>query len=78
MVAARKPFVTVQFTPETRDALRKVSLELSLALGRRVSMPDAFSILNAVAQNHPEEITEAARRLLIMPTASESRKDHDQ
>lgn len=70
-MAARKAFVTVQFTPEAREVLRKASLRLSLEFDRRVSMPDAFLILNAVAQQHPEEIAEAARRVLALSSEAE-------
>lgn len=62
MAATR--FVSVNLTPAARDLLRLASVHISVEVGRKVSMADALLILNAVAQRHPEEIREEARRLL--------------
>lgn len=61
---ANPRFVSVNLTPAARDALRLLTARLTVDLNRRVSMGDAVMTLHAVAQQHPEEITEAARRLL--------------
>jgi hypothetical protein len=60
-MAATK-FVSVNLTPQARDALRVEALRISLEAGRKVSMADALLILAAVARNHPEEVTTEARR----------------
>lgn len=63
-MAGQKTFVSVNLTPEARDRLRVASLKISLALERKVSMADALLILNEVAQQHQDEITATALRLL--------------
>lgn len=60
---ANPRFVSVNLTPAARDALRLLTAQLTVDLGRRVSMGDAVMVLHAVAMQHPKEITEAARRL---------------
>ncbi|MFE0778797.1 hypothetical protein [Streptomyces sp. NPDC058861] len=55
-------FVAVNVTPEARDILRLMAVNVSAAAGRRVSMSDALAVIDAVAKRHPEEITEEARR----------------
>ena len=60
---ANPKFVSVNLTPAARDALRLLTAQLTVELGRRVSMGDAVSILHTVAQKHPKEIRSEARRL---------------
>lgn len=61
---ANPRFVSVNLTPAARDALRLLTARLTVDLNRRVSMGDAVLVLHAVAEQHPEEMKEAARRLL--------------
>lgn len=62
-MAATK-FVAVNVTPEARDVLRLMAVNVSAAVGRRVSMSDALAVVDDITKQHPEQLTETARRLL--------------
>lgn len=48
-------FVSINITPDTRDALRAATLELTAPAGRRVSMSDVLAAALRVAQQHEQE-----------------------
>jgi hypothetical protein len=52
-------YVSVSLTPEARDALRALTLELVGPLRRRVSMSEVLLASLAVAQEHQPELLTA-------------------
>lgn len=67
---ATTKFVAVNVTPAARDLLRRMAVDVSSAVGRRVSMSDALRVIDAVAKAHPDEIRELAASILA-PTEEE-------
>lgn len=61
---ANPRFVSVNLTPAARDALRLLTAQITVDLGRRISMGDAVTVLSNIAKRHQEEITEEARRVM--------------
>jgi hypothetical protein len=52
-------YVTVQVTPDAREALRRWQLQLAAAAGRRLSLGDALRAACTVAEAHTAEAVEA-------------------
>ncbi len=61
---ATTKFVAVNVTPEARDILRLLAVQVSAQVGRRVSMSDALIVANAIAGAHTDEIAARAAELL--------------
>lgn len=57
----KTPFVTVQLTVPTRDAVRLASLELAALVGRRLSMSDVIAASLTVANRHRDETVAALK-----------------
>jgi hypothetical protein len=60
--ARRTPYVSTNLTPTARDALRRLTLNLSAELGERLSMSLVLVAALDVAGNHPAELSEAVRK----------------
>jgi predicted nucleic acid-binding protein len=54
---APQKFVSLNLTPEARDALRTATLRVSYESGRRVSLSDALIASLAVSERHGTEVT---------------------
>lgn len=54
-------YVSVSLTPEARDALRALTLELVGPLRRRLSMSEVLLVALELAGRHREELIEALR-----------------
>jgi hypothetical protein len=63
-MATPAKFTAVNVTPASRDALRLAAVNVSAAVGRRVSMSDALLVIAAFAEAHPEEMREFAQQAL--------------
>lgn len=54
-------YTAVSLTPEARDALRSLTLELVTPTGRRLTMSEVLLAALAVAREHRPELLEALR-----------------
>lgn len=57
----RTEFVAVHLTKPVRDKIRRATLDISVAVGRKVSMSDALDVALDVASENPKKLASKAR-----------------
>ena len=55
-MSRRTEFVSVHLAPAARDVLRQAALELSVPIGRRLSMSDVLIKAVRIAMRHRDEL----------------------
>jgi hypothetical protein len=52
-------YASLKITPNAKDALQRVTLNMSASLGRRLTMSDVLTALAALADRHTDELRAA-------------------